>query len=240
MGRPFAAFDIDGTIIRWQLYHAIADELATQGHLDPTEYQEVEAARMVWKNRAEQDSFAAYEEALVGLVNSSITGISVAAANRAYASVIDEFKNQVYTYTRDLIIDLKSQDYLLFALSGSQNEIVKLLAEHYGFDDFGGSIYEIKDGVFTGKEDPLRSTRKPVFLKQLVEKHGAIWQGSIAIGDSESDIPMLSIVERPIAFNPSGKLLEHAKVSAWEIVVERKNAIYELQPNNGTYTLKNG
>ena len=29
MPRPFAVFDIDGTIIRWQLYHALADELAS-------------------------------------------------------------------------------------------------------------------------------------------------------------------------------------------------------------------
>src|SRR6478672_2257714 len=87
MSRPFAAFDIDGTVIRWQLYHAIADELAKQGHLDPVEYKKVEAARMVWKARAEKDSFAAYEEELVKLVNSSITGISVEAAKQAYSSV---------------------------------------------------------------------------------------------------------------------------------------------------------
>ncbi len=30
MSQPFAVFDIDGTIIRWQLYHALADELAKE------------------------------------------------------------------------------------------------------------------------------------------------------------------------------------------------------------------
>ena len=34
-GRPFAVFDIDGTLIRWQLYHSIADTLARLGHIEP-------------------------------------------------------------------------------------------------------------------------------------------------------------------------------------------------------------
>ncbi len=240
MRRPFAAFDIDGTVIRWQLYHAIADEFARQGYLDPIEYQKVKDARMVWKTRVGKDSFIAYEQTLVGLVNSTIVGIEVSAATKAYQTVIDEYKDQVYTYTRDLINNLKARDYLLFAISGSQHEIVELLANHYGFDDFGGTTYEIKDGRFTGISNPLRSTRKPEFLKQLVEKHNASWQGSIAIGDSESDIPMLDIVERPIAFNPSADLFEHAQNENWEIVLERKNVIYNLEPREGTYVLRNG
>lgn len=240
MSRPFAAFDIDGTIIRWQLYHAIADELASEGHLDPAEYQKVNAAKMKWKRRVGKDSFLDYEQVLVALVNSTITGIEVSAAVKAYSSVINEYKDQVYTYTRDLILELKSKDYLLFAISGSQAEIVKLMAEHYGFDDFGGTTYEIVDNRFTGKNDPLRSTRKPEFLKELVAKHNARWQDSIAIGDSESDIPMLSIVESPVAFNPSSDLFEHAKKEGWDIVLERKNVIYKLQSNDGKYILKNG
>ena len=34
--------------------------------------------------------------------------------------VFEKYKDQVYRYTRDLIRELKSQDYLLFAISGSQ------------------------------------------------------------------------------------------------------------------------
>lgn len=240
MGRPFAAFDIDGTVIRWQLYHATADVLAKEGHLDPIEYQKVEDARRAWKIRTGKDSFQNYERTLVKLIDSAIAGVKVTAAKQAYLSVLDEYKDQAYTYTRDLIHDLKAQNYLLFALSGSQNEIVELFAKHYGFDDFGGTTYEILEGRFTGKNSPLRSSRKPEFLKALAEKHGADFQGSIAIGDSESDIPMLSIVEKPIAFNPNNALLEYAKRQGWDIIVERKNVIYELESKNGTYILKDG
>jgi HAD superfamily phosphoserine phosphatase-like hydrolase len=192
---------------------------------------------MTWKNRAGEQSFDAYEQDLVRLVNSAFSGLSVAAFEQACKEVIEEYRDQVYTYTRDLIKELRAKNYLLFIISGSQTEIIKLLANYYKFDDYGGTVYEHKDGYFTGENTPLRSNRKPEYLKQLVKKHDAIWQGSIGVGDSESDIPMLDLVEQPIAFNPTKQLFEHAKSRGWKIVLERKNMVYELEPSDGSYIL---
>lgn len=238
MARPFAVFDIDGTIIRWQLYHALADDLAKAGHLDPKEFDKVRIARMAWKKRERETSFNDYEETLVKLIDRAITNIRAEDLQAACRRVLLEYKDQVYIYTRDLIQDLKVKNYLLFAISASQAEIVELLASYYGFDDYGGSMYEVKNGYFTGRKDVLMSDRKPVHLQKLVAKHGADWAGSVGVGDSESDIPMLSIVEQPIAFNPTRKLYEYATKNAWHVVVERKNMIYRLEPGeHGKYIL---
>jgi len=236
--RPFAVFDLDGTLIRWQLYHAIADELAREGHFGVIEYEKVRQARLNWKHRATTSSYKDYEQTLVNLVDVAISGISVDDLARACQVVLTEYKDQVYTYTRDLIARLKNEGYLLFAISASQAEIVKLLADYYHFDDYAGSIYEVKDGYITGVKDVLMRERKPVRLKELVVKHDAIWTDSIAVGDSESDIPMLASVEHPIAFNPTKTLLEHAQAAGWKVVVERKNVIYELEPASGQYVLQ--
>jgi HAD superfamily hydrolase (TIGR01490 family) len=235
--RPFAVFDIDGTIIRWQLYHAITDELGRQGHLDPKRYEKVRAARMTWKQRTHEASYQDYERALIDLYESAVKDIEVDTLKKACGKVLDTYKDQVYRYTRDLIKDLKRKDYFLFAISASQDMIVSLLAMYYGFDDAGGSSYEVKNGRFTGKSEILRSERKPEFLKQLVEKHGASWQGSIAVGDSEGDIAMLAAVEQPIAFNPTKELFDYAQSQGWPIVVERKNVIYKLESQDGSYVL---
>lgn len=237
MNKPFAVFDIDGTIIRWQLYHALADDLAKAGHLDPREFDKVREARMIWKKRVRETSFNDYELTLVNLIDTAITNIKVEDLQAACQRVLLEYQDQVYIYTRDLIQELKAKNYLLFAISASQAEIVQLLAAYYGFDDFGGSTYEVKDGYFTGQKEVLKSERKPAYLQQLVQKHNASWTGSTGVGDSESDIPMLSKVERPIAFNPTKKLFEHAQQQSWPIVVERKNMIYQLEPKDGSYIL---
>lgn len=238
MARPFAVFDIDGTLIRWQLYHALADELVRQGKLDAEEYKKVRQARMNWKTRSQEASFQDYEQTLFTLIDGAINRIAVEDFTAACDHVINEYKDQVYTYTRDLIADLKQKGYIIFAISGSQAEIVELLARYYEFDDFGGSVYEVKDGYFTGNKELLISDRKPEYLAGLVKKHGATWAGSVAVGDSESDIPMLSKVEQPVAFNPTKQLFEHAQSQQWPIVIERKNVIYKLESGADGYALK--
>ena len=238
MSKRFAVFDIDGTLLRWQLYHAVADELARRGHFGAIEYQAVKDARMTWKKRQGEDSFKDYERTLVNLVDQVIGTISVADWEDASRKVIEEYQDQVYTYTRDLTRALKADGYLLFAISASQSNIVGLLAAHYGFDDFGGSEYEVKDGVFTGKKDVLLKERKPEYLKRLAGKHDAVYEGSIAVGDSESDIPMLEAVDQPIAFNPTKLLFKHARQNNWKVVLERKNVVYELEPEHGRYELQ--
>jgi HAD superfamily hydrolase (TIGR01490 family) len=236
--RPYAAFDIDGTLIRWQLYHAIADELARRGILDSIQYQAVRDARSAWKQRQHHTSFNQYEQTLINLIDAAIGGISVEDLTAASETVIKEYKDQVYIFTRDLISELRAKGYLLFIVSASQSEIVKLLAEYYEFDDYRGSDYETKDGFYTGQKLLLRSEQKPLAIEKLIVKHGARRTGSIAVGDSEGDIPLLASVERPIAFNPTQELFEHAQSEGWKIVVERKSVIYQLSPDkNGAYQL---
>jgi phosphoserine phosphatase len=48
---------------------------------------------------------------------------------------------------------------------------------------------------------------------------------------------MLEYVEHPIAFNPEIRLFNEARNKGWKIVVERKNVVYELEANHGSYVL---
>ncbi|MGC1176526.1 MAG: HAD family phosphatase [Candidatus Saccharimonadales bacterium] len=236
MSRPFAVFDIDGTLIRWQLYHAIGDALAKQGIIDAAKFQQVRAARMNWKKRSSEDSFTEYEHQLIKVFDQALPGQAVSILQAAIDTVFDEYKEQVYTYTRDLIQELKAKNYLLFAVSGSPSMIVQKMADYYGFDDWAATRYAVKNGRFTGEKD-LSVTKKPALLKQLISTHQADSKDSIGVGDSEGDISMLELTERPIAFNPTKQLFEHAKQQGWQIVLERKNVVYQLESRDGSYLL---
>lgn len=235
--RHFAVLDIDGTIIRWQLYHAVTDQLARDGLIDRRAFGRVRRMRMDWKQRTGEDSFHEYEMELVKVFDEALKGMSVDGFKKAVDEVFEEYKEQVYTYTRDLIRELQGKNYLLFAISGSPDFIVEKMADYYGFDDFAATNFPSKSGRFTGTKD-LSIGKKPELLKKLVGKHGAVWKDSLGVGDSEGDIDMLAMVERPIAFNPSKKLFGHARKQGWEIIVERKNVVYELSRENKKYVLK--
>lgn len=234
--KKFAVFDIDGTLIRWQLYHAVADALAKKGYLDGATYDRVKAARKQWKIRAGNESFKNYEAKLIKVYDQLIKGLPLNNFNAAVEDVISEYKDQVYTYTRDLIKSLRQKNYLLFAISSSQAELVSKIASYYGFDDWQASTYLSKDGRFTGAKQTIYSV-KDKLLDKLVKKHGANYEGSLGVGDSESDIDMLEKVERAIAFNPTAGLFKHAKKRGWQVVVERKNVIYELEKQGNGYIL---
>src|SRR5947209_7229004 len=133
-GRKFAVFDIDGTLIRWQLYHAIADNLVKLGFIAPVKFQAIKDARMVWKRHESSESYKDYELELVILYVNILSEITYEQFQEAAQAVFDEYKDQVYIYTRDLLRKLKKDGYVLFAISGSQREIVEKMAEYYGFD----------------------------------------------------------------------------------------------------------
>lgn len=231
----FAVFDIDGTLIRWQLYHAIADALAQSGHIEPKSYQAMKNARLAWKKRT-GGGFKDYEKQVIDIYEAVLQTLNFQQLDEAIEVVFEEYKDQVYTYTRDLIAKLKKDGYLLFAISGSQSEIVSKIAAYYGFDDYVGTVYQRRGMAFSGGKT-IGSFHKDKTLQKLTAAHGASFKGSIGIGDSRSDIAMLELVERPVAFNPELALFEHARSKGWKIVIERKNMIYELENIDGKYQL---
>jgi HAD superfamily hydrolase (TIGR01490 family) len=234
--RKFAVFDIDGTLIRWQLYHAIADGLVSAGYADSKSFKDVRESRMQWKARSDSDAFKKYESKLIEAYEKALQTLSPDKLQKVIDVVFEEYKDQVYTYTRDLLKDLKSKGYILLAISGSQAEIVQKIAEYYGFDDFVGTIYEHEGGKFTGVKQ-IASINKAAVLQQLVDKHQLSSEGSVAVGDSGSDVSMMDMVDKPIAMNPERRLFEHAKENGWKVIIERKNMIYELENDNGKYHL---
>lgn len=234
--RPFAVFDIDGTLIRWQLYHAVADTLAKRGHIDAKTYEALRNARMRWKTRTHPDAFGEYEKQLVKAHEKALLKLSPQQFEEAAQAVFNEYKDQVYIFTRQLIKDLKRKKFLLFAISGSQIEIVEKIAKYHGFDDCVGTEYLYESGRYSGK-NIFHAADKSLVLKKLAQKHNADYAGSVGVGDSARDIPMLQIVEKPIAFNPDRVLLAHTKKKGWNIVIERKNVVYELEAGNGKYLL---
>ncbi|MGB4759123.1 MAG: HAD-IB family phosphatase [Candidatus Saccharimonadales bacterium] len=238
MKRKFAVFDIDGTVLRWQFFHAIVHELGKQGVLSPEAAKSIKNARMTWKRRTHKDSFHEYEQTLIQSYASIVGGISQDRYLGAINSVFETHKDQVYTYTRDTIHKLKEQNYLLFAVSGSHQEIVKKFGEYYGFDAAVGAEFTYNPDGTIGKfiTSPAHNGKGP-YLEKLVADFGATYHGSYAFGDSRSDIALLEKVENPVVFNPDKSLAAAAQEHGWKMVIERKNMIYELEYKDGQYIL---
>lgn len=225
--KKFAVFDIDGTLYRWQLYHDLFRALATTALIPEDTYEKLDEYWNRW--RSGDVSFDTYERFVVKNMLENFPLIDVATYERACDEVIKHNARRVYHYPKALLKKLKEQNFLLIAISGSQQELVSRFCEYHDFDIAIGAQYERKDGKFTG--EIMRSTmgKKANILHDIVAEHNLSYKDSFAIGDSDGDATLLELVDHPIAFNPTEGLFERAKQEGWSIVLERKNIAYRLE-----------
>lgn len=235
--KRFAVFDIDGTLIRWQLYHAIVDKLAKRNMLGENAHRQLHDARMVWKRRENIEAFRQYELKLINIYESVLTTIEPTVFDEIVEEVAKEYTEQTYVFTRDLAATLKQKGYMLLAISGSHNELIAHIAARYNFDDWIGTTYERANGKFSGNKN-IPSLDKKTALESFIKLHNLTLKDSYAIGDSKNDAIILNMVENPIAFNPDKDLCIAAQKNHWPIVIERKNVIYKLHYKDGHYTLE--
>lgn len=143
--------------------------------------------------------------------------------------IIEMKKEYVFRYTSTLIKELKEQGYFLLAVSRSPKFIVDGFAYELGFDKSYGIFFETgATGRFTSDiVDEHIIFNKGAVLQRALKKEKLSFADSVAVGDSESDISMLELVDRPIAFNPTKRLLKHARQHGWKVVAEVNDAIIE-------------
>lgn len=226
--RPVAAFDIDGTVFRSSLLIELVERLIEHGVFPREVRDSFEEERVRWLDR--KGDYETYIAKVVDVFGAQVKGLPFEALANIAGEVIEEKRNRVYRYTRDLIKELKGKGYFLLAISHSPKFIVDGFGYETGFDKVYGTFYGTgASGNFTGEiEDRDLIFNKAAVLTRAVRKDTLSFEGSVAVGDTESDIGMLEMVATPIAFNPNQSLYAHAKRRGWKMVVERKDVVYEL------------
>lgn len=226
--RKVAFFDIDGTLFRSSLLIEVV-EACVAADVFPSSIRDIYAeAENAWIKRS--GSYETYVSALVRAFRTHIRGVSYGTFADIGSRVVEREGHKVYRYTRDLIADLRSKDYFIVAISHSPKCILDVFCAGYGFHKVYGYVYEIGPrDCFTGDvvDEEFMSDKAQV-VARVFEKEGCTYEGSIGVGDTEGDIPMLTSVEMPICFNPNQKLYTYATEHSWPVVVERKDVVYTL------------
>ena len=231
-----AIFDIDGTIFRSSLIIELFNELVRRGVYPLRAKMEVERDYLQWLNR--KGHYNDYLMKLVRVFYRNIAGCSVRQIEPAVKTVVTWQKDRVHRYPRQLLKDLRKKGYFILVISNSPEPVVKRFATTMGFDAALGHKLEIIDGVYTG-HSILNGVVQPgmAWMDKIAILHQFITDNnmrvdlshSVMIGDSEGDLPLLSHVGIPIAFNPSLLLARIAKRRGWRMVVERKDAVYRIK-----------
>lgn len=226
--KKIAVFDIDGTIFRSSLVIEVVEALIREGIFAPHVANIYKKEHEDWLNR--EGAYETYIDKLVQAVQQNLKGVSYRDLRRIAHKVVVRHKNRTYRYTRDLVKKLKAKKYYVLAISHSPKLAVEGFCKALGFNKVYALMYEVdKYGKFTSNVlFPELIFRKDKILKRALGDGGFTLKDSVGVGDTESDIPFLKMVQRPICFNPNKKLYQYAKKAKWKVVVERKDVIYEL------------
>lgn len=226
--KKIAIFDIDGTIFRKNLAFELLNELSWLGVFPHSVRDQLVKHYSSWLEH--KGTYEQYRLALVHLYEKYIKGCKKEDVERASKIVVSFHQDRTYKFTEDLIKKLRKENFHIIAISGSPIEIVKEYNnKHLHFEKVFGSVYDMDEkNVYTGKTDYEPIKHKGDVLKQYVFENNLTLDGSVGVGDTESDASFLEVVDNPIAFNPNENLRKIATEKRWKIVVEKKDVIYNV------------
>jgi HAD superfamily hydrolase (TIGR01490 family) len=227
MNKKLAVFDIDGTIFRKNLHFELINELSWRGIFSKSARKTLVRVYARWLDH--RGTYEEYRQRIVKIYSREIKGCLQEEIIEASKKVAEFNKDRTYIFARDLIKKLRKNKYSIIAISGSPIEIVKEFNKYLKFDEVFGSVYETDgQGAYTGKAifEPVK--HKGHLLGQYVSEKNISLSGSYGVGDTESDMKFLRMVDHPIAFNPNLNLEKVARRKKWKIIVEKKDVIYDI------------
>jgi HAD superfamily hydrolase (TIGR01490 family) len=226
--RKVAIFDIDGTLFRSSLLIELVEGLIREKIFSSRVRHIYSQEKREWLDR--KGNYEAYITSVIQAFRRNVKGVRHADFVRVAERVVAEHKDRTYRYTRALVRKLKEKKYCILAISHSPKMILDAFCRRLGFSKVYGLMYELDThGIFTGRvmHEELIFDKAKVLLR-AVEKEYLTLRGSVGVGDTESDIPFLKLVEKPICFNPNQKLYRAARQNNWNVVVERKDVVYKI------------
>ena len=213
-----AFFDIDNTVVRGASVFHLAMGLAsrkffTAGDVATFAWQQVKFRVVGQEDLA--DMASAVDAAL-----SFVAGHRVVEVEAISEEIFDErISDKLYEGTLALARTHLEAGQRVWLVSAAPVELASLIARRIGLTGALGTVSEVEAGVYTGRlvGTPLHGPAKAEAVRALADREGLDLERCAAYSDSANDIPMLSLVGRPVAVNPDSRLRRHARAMGWEV-----------------------
>lgn len=213
-----AFFDIDNTIMRgasiFQLARgAYSRRLLSRGDLVGFA---VDQLKFLTEGTEDMDVMVEATEAALSFAK----GRTVEEIESLGEQIFDEgIQGKIWPGTIALAQQHLAAGERVWLVSATPVELARVIAERLGFTGAMGTVSEVKNGVYTGKlvGHPLHGVAKAAALRALASREGLDLSQCYAYSDSNNDLPMLTVVGRPVAVNPDSSLRQAAVENRWPI-----------------------
>lgn len=220
-----AFFDVDNTLMRGASLFHFAAGLARRRFFTAAQITGFarQQAKFVLSGAEDLEDMASATESALSFVHGRTVDELVDLGQEIFT---DSLVDKLIPGTLALAQGHLDSGQRVWLVTATPVELATLISSHLGLTGALGTVAEVVNGTYTGRlvGAPLHGMAKAEAVRALAEREGLDLQRCSAYSDSANDIPMLSIVGRPIAVNPDSALRAHARDNDWPIRDFRRRA----------------
>ena len=216
-----AIFDLDNTLIADDSDYLWGKFLVDQGIVDRLVYDKINAQFYEDYQNGTLDMMAFLRFALVPLAAHPIEQLQ---------NWRKDFINIIITpllldKAKALIEKHRAQGDTLLVITATNSFITAPIVALYGIEHLIATTPEMIDGKYTGNVNgiPCFQEGKVTRLNEWLTLNNEKLEGSYFYSDSHNDLPLLKLVDFPVAVDPDEKLRDFADTQKWEIISLRDN-----------------
>ena len=211
-----AIFDLDNTLLRGDSDHAWGRFLIENHIVDGEEYE-----------RENERYYAQYQAGTLDIMEFLAFALRpLALHDRA---TLDAWHRQymqskvlpmITPAARALVNLHRANGDTLVIITATNRFVTEPIAEEFEIPHLIATEPEVLEGRFTGKVagTPCYREGKVTRLKSWMQQQGQTFQDIWFYSDSHNDLPLLSIVDHPVAVNPDEILDREARKRGWQIL----------------------
>lgn len=120
----------------------------------------------------------------------------------------------------ELVAQHRQQEDTLLIITATNRFVTEPIAEVFGIENLLATDPEQNTHGYTGRVagTPCFQEGKVTRLNEWLEKTGVGLDGACFYSDSHNDIPLLNMVDRPIAVDPDDQLKSVASSKGWPVI----------------------
>ena len=211
-----AIFDLDNTLLRGDSDHAWGRFLIENHIVDGEDYE-----------RENERYYTQYQAGTLDIMEFLAFALKpLAAHDRASLDgwhrqyMLAKVLPMITPAARALVNKHRAQGDTLVIVTATNRFVTAPIAREFNIDHLIATEPEERHGRFTGKVAGIPCYRegKVTRLQSWMQEQRQTLQGSWFYSDSHNDLPLLSIVDHPVAVNPDDILRHEAQKHGWQIL----------------------
>ncbi len=211
-----AIFDLDNTLISDDSDFLWGQFLVDQGIVDKNQYEEA--------NTQFYDDYKKGTLDIVEFLHFSLTPLANNNPEQLFKwrnQFIEEVIKPVQLKPAIRLVNKhRYKGDTVMVITATNRFVTEPIVKLFGIDNLLATTPEFIEDRFTGKFEgiPCFQEGKVNLLKEWLENSSETLENSWFYSDSHNDLPLLELVDNPVAVDPDDKLREYAEQKDWSII----------------------